>query len=123
MDFCENLQLSQLVLELVKVSRIKIPNKKIQNTQIMNAYDDLMINIRIENWDITNLPPLRWISPLRFGLASKKVWVVFLEVFFSLPGGFFLGMVSPLNFAKFNDLAACNSAGKLENLDGFLLVG
>ena len=32
-------------------------------------------------------------------------------------------MVAPLNFAKLDNLAAGNSAGKLENLDGFLLVG
>ncbi|VAI76205.1 unnamed protein product [Triticum turgidum subsp. durum] len=38
-------------------------------------------------------------------------------------GGFFVGMVAPLNSAKLDDLATCNSAGKLENLDGFLLVG
>ena len=32
-------------------------------------------------------------------------------------------MVAPLNFAKLDDLVACNSASKLENLDGFLLIG
>ena len=53
LDFCENLQLSRLDLELFKVSRIKIPNKKFRNAQVMNAYDDLMINIQIENWDVT----------------------------------------------------------------------
>ena len=89
----------------------------------MDAYDDLVINIQIENWDVTNLPPLRWISPSRFGFASKKVWVVFPEVLFSLPGGFFLGMVAPLNFSELDELAACNSVGELENLDGFILVG
>ena len=50
-----------------------------KNAKSMNANDDLMINIQIENWDVTN-------------------------------------------FAKFDDLDACNSAGKLENLDGFLLI-
>ena len=43
----------------------------------MDAYDDLIINIQIENVDVTNLPLLRWISASRFGLASKYVWVVF----------------------------------------------
>ena len=32
-------------------------------------------------------------------------------------------MVAPLNFTKLDNLAARNSAGKLENLDEFLLVG
>ena len=32
-------------------------------------------------------------------------------------------MVTPLNLAKFDNLAACNSAGRLEYLDWFLLVG
>ena len=82
-----------------------------------------MYNIQIENSDVTNLPPLRRISPSRFGLVREKVWVVLVKIFFSLPGGFLLGMVAPLNFSKLDNLAACNSAGKLENLDGFLLVG
>ena len=32
-------------------------------------------------------------------------------------------MVAPLNLAKLDNLAACNLAGKLENLDWLLLVG
>jgi hypothetical protein len=32
-------------------------------------------------------------------------------------------MVTPLNLAKLDDLAAGNSVGKLENLDRFLLIG
>ena len=32
-------------------------------------------------------------------------------------------MVAPLNFAELDNLAACDSTGKLENLDWFLLVG
>ena len=40
MDFCENLQLTQLVLELIKASRIKNLNKnKFKNAQVMNAYE------------------------------------------------------------------------------------
>ena len=76
-----------------------------------------MYNIQIENWDVTNLPPLRRILPSRFGLVSKNVWVVLAKIFFSLPGGFLLGMVAPLNFAKLDNFAASNSTGKLKNLD------
>ena len=32
-------------------------------------------------------------------------------------------MVTPLNFAELDNLAVCDSAGKLENLNWFLLVG
>ena len=32
-------------------------------------------------------------------------------------------MVTPLNFAELDNLAARDSAGKLENLDWFLLIG
>ena len=32
-------------------------------------------------------------------------------------------MVAPLNLAKLDNLAACDSAGKLKNLYWFLLVG
>ena len=56
-------------------------------------------------------------------MVSKKVWVVLAKIFFSLPGGFLLGMVAPLNFAKLDNLAASNSAGKLENLDWLLFIG
>ena len=82
-----------------------------------------MYNIQIENWDVTNLAPLRRISPSRFGLVSKKVWVVLAEVFLSFPGGFFLHMMTPLNLAKLDDLAAGNPTCSLENLDGLLLIG
>ena len=81
-----------------------------------------MYTIQIENWDVTNLPPLRRISPSRFGLVSKKVWVVLAKIFFSLPGGFLFSMVAPVYFAKLYNLAVCDSADKLENLHWFLLV-
>ena len=56
MDFFENLQLSQLVLELLKVSMDQnVQINQIQNAQIMDAYDNLMINIQIENWDVTTV--------------------------------------------------------------------
>ena len=45
------------------------------------------------------------------------VWVVSTKIFLSLLGGFFPGMVAPLNFAKLDNLVVCDSAGKLENLD------
>ena len=44
------------------------------------------------------------------------------EIFFSLPGGFLLGVVAPQNLAKLDDLAAGDSVCSLENSDGFLLI-
>ena len=49
--------------------------------------------------------------------------MVLEQIFLSLPGGFILGMVAPLNFAKLDNLAAGDSTGNLENLDWFLLIG
>ena len=48
--------------------------------------------------------------------------MVSTEVFFSLPGGFLLGMMTPQNLAKLDDLAAGNSVRSLENPDRFLLI-
>ena len=59
---------------------------------------------------------------LEIRVGKQKVWVVLAEVFFSLPGGFLLGMVATLNFAKLDDSAASNSAGKLENLEWLLFI-
>ena len=49
--------------------------------------------------------------------------MVLQQIFLSLPGGFILRVVAPLNFAKLDNLVARNSGCKLENLDRFLLVG
>ena len=48
--------------------------------------------------------------------------MVSAEIFFSLPGGFLLGVVAPQNLAELDDLAAGNSVRSLENSDGFLLL-
>ena len=48
--------------------------------------------------------------------------MVSTEIFFSLPGGFLLRMMTPENLAKLDDLAAGDSVCRLENSDGFLLI-
>ena len=48
--------------------------------------------------------------------------MVSAEILFSLLGGFLLGMMTPQNLAKLDDLAAGNSVRSLENSDGFLLT-
>ena len=45
--------------------------------------------------------------------------MVIEKIFLSFPGGFILRVVAPLNFAKLDNLAAGDSAGKRENLDWF----
>ena len=50
------------------------------------------------------------------------MWVVFAEIMLSFPGGFILGMVAPLNFAKLDNLVAGDSAGKFKNPDWLLLI-
>jgi hypothetical protein len=37
---------------------------------------------------VTNLPPLKGISPLRFRSTEEKLWVIYSEFFFMLPGIF-----------------------------------
>ena len=48
--------------------------------------------------------------------------MVFAKIILSFPGGFVLGMVAPLNFAKLDNLVAGDSTGKLKNLDWLLLI-
>ena len=50
------------------------------------------------------------------------MWLVSTEVFLALPGGFLLGVVTPQNLAKLDDLVAGNSICSLENPDGFLVI-
>src|ERR1041384_5695243 len=67
-------------------------------------------------------PPLRRISSSRFGLASKEVRVVLLQIFFTLPSCLLFGVVIPLNLAQLDRLGASNSLGSLKNLHRFLLI-
>ena len=45
------------------------------HTTIKQTIKNYLFNITFQNlefWDVTNLPPLKWISSSRFGEASKK---------------------------------------------------
>ena len=58
-------------------------------------------------WDATDLPPLKRISSSRF--LSEKVRKFALEVIFSFPCGFFLGVIGPLDFEEFDGTSPCDS--------------
>ena len=55
-------------------------------------------------------------------MVSKKVWVILLEVFFSLPTGLFLGVVTPLNLAELDNLGTSDSVLGVKNFNRLLFV-
>jgi hypothetical protein len=63
----------------------------------------------IQKVGVTDIPPLKGISPLRFGRAGKKLWVVRSEFFYMLLGCFIFDVVTPLNLAHPNNLTASHS--------------
>jgi hypothetical protein len=67
-------------------------------------------------------PPLKWISSPRFGRIGKETWKFCLQLFFSFPSNFFLGMVVPLHFAHLDLLVLSNSLRCFQNLDRILLI-
>src|ERR1043165_5868717 len=67
-------------------------------------------------------PPLRRISSLRFGLASKEMQVVLLQIFFTLPSCLLFSVVIPLNLAQLDRLGVGNSLGSLKDLHWLLLI-
>ena len=50
-----------------KKFRISLNNQTINQIYLFNITFQ-----NLEFWDVTNLPPLKWISSSRFGEASKK---------------------------------------------------
>jgi hypothetical protein len=51
-------------------------------------------NFIMQKVGVTNLPPLKGISPSRFVNAGKELWVICSEFFFMLPGSFNFGVVT-----------------------------
>ena len=56
----------------------------------------------LKGWDVTNPSPLQKISSrdLKEKLGTKEIWEFLLHIFFSLPSGFFFGVVAPLNLQE-----------------------
>jgi hypothetical protein len=79
-------------------------------------------NFIMQKVGVTNLLPLKGISPLRFGRAGKELWVNCSEFFFMLPGSFIFGVVTPLHFAHVDDLTASHSFFSIQNSDWPLAV-
>ena len=56
---------------------------------------------------MTDLPPLKRISSPRF--LSEETRIFLLEIIFSLPCGFFHGVVGPLDFEEFDGTSTGDS--------------
>jgi hypothetical protein len=71
---------------------------------------------------VTNLPPIKRISPLRLGQARKDLLVTSSE-FFVLLGSFIFGVVALLNLAHhLDDLAASHSLYSIQNFHLSLVI-
>jgi hypothetical protein len=72
---------------------------------------------------VTNLSPLKESRPRDSRLASKELRVFSHQIIFTLPGCFFLSVVTPSNFAHFDSLPPGDSVYSLKNLRWLLYVG
>jgi hypothetical protein len=71
---------------------------------------------------VTNLSPLKESRPRDSGLASKELRV-FSHQIITLPGCFFLRVVTPSDFAHSDSLPPGDSVCSLKNLRGLLYIG
>ena len=85
--------------------------------------NDLCITFQIEYLGCYKPTPLKMNLALEIRVGQKIGVGDLCEDHLSFPGGFVLGMVAPLNFAKLDNLAAGDSAGIFENLHWFLFIG
>ena len=67
--------------------------------------------LNLKTWDVTNPSPLQKISSrdLKEKLGTNEIWVFSLHEVFSLPSGFFFGMVTPLDLQKLDTPGAGGS--------------
>jgi hypothetical protein len=72
---------------------------------------------------VTNLSPLKESRPRDSRLASKELRVFSHQIIFTLPGCFFLRVVTPSNFAHSDGLSSGDSVYRLKDLHWFLCVG
>jgi hypothetical protein len=79
-------------------------------------------NFIMQKVGVTNLPPLKGMSPPRFVSAGKKLWVVCSKFFFLLPGSFIFGVVTPLHLTHLDDLTVSHSRCRIQNSDWPLVV-
>jgi hypothetical protein len=71
---------------------------------------------------VINLPPLEESLPKDLGSTQRYLGVIYYELFFMLLGSFILDIVSPLNFAHFNDLTVSHALCRIQNLNWSLTV-
>jgi uncharacterized membrane protein YjgN (DUF898 family) len=79
-------------------------------------------NSLMEKVGVTNLPPLKGISPLRFGCAGKGLRLICSEFFFKLLGIFIFDVLAPLHFAHLDDFIASHSFYGIQYSDLPLVV-
>jgi hypothetical protein len=72
---------------------------------------------------VTNLSPLKESRPRDSRLASKEFRVLGNQIIFTLPGCFFLRVVTPSDFAHSDSLPPGDSIYSLKNLCWLLYVG
>ena len=73
-------------------------------------------------WAVTNLPPLQESRPEILGL-SEEGGVFLTKTSFSLPCGFFFGMVRPLDLEKLDGLVAGFPLRFIQDADRMLAIG
>jgi hypothetical protein len=72
---------------------------------------------------VTILSPLKESRPRDSGLARKELRVFSHQIIFTLPGCFFLRVVTPSDFAHSDSLPPGDSVCSLKNLRGLLYIG
>ena len=80
---------------------------------ILNLDDLIFDTLGLKFWDVTNLPSLNKIlsRDLQRKLGTKAIWELCPNVILSLPSGFLLGMVAPLNLEKLDTPGPGGSVG------------
>jgi hypothetical protein len=87
-----------------------------------------MVNIGDENLypqiqGVTNLSPLKESCPRDSRLASKEFGILGHLIIFTLPSCFFLGVVTPSDFAHPDSVPSGDPVYSLKNLHWLLYVG
>jgi hypothetical protein len=100
-----------------KIFSLSYFSPKMQTNALL-AWESFMV----QKVGVIDLPPLKGISPLRFGCVGKKLYVVYCKFFFMLRGSFIFGVVTPLYFAHLDDLTMSHSLCGIQDPDWLLAV-
>jgi hypothetical protein len=79
--------------------------------------------IVVETWDVTNPSPLQKISSRDLRkLGTKEIWVLSPHKVFSLPSGFFFGVVTPLDLQKLDTSGTGGSESFFQDANRYFAV-